>query len=657
MSSRRIASIVVFFCIIALLFTREEKPSDAVAVVDESSLRLLSNGKVVGFADKRSTHSWLGIPYAAAPQGNLRWRAPRPAPQWQGTREALAYSDMCIQKFPKNFTGEPVLQGTEDCLYLNVSTPRYDPDQVPKDGDRLPVMVWIHGGGNSVGSASQYAAVRNLASHNVVVVSINYRLGLMGWLSHPALRDGQTQSKPELEMTLLDVANPENAQTASYPPELMAKLDQSGNFGTLDTIEALHWVQKNITAFGGDSDNVTVFGESAGGVNVFALLASPLAKNLFHRAIVQSGIPYNATIEDAENYSDDDLPGMKNGARELINRLLIADAKAANRAEAKALQDSMPLSELKSWLYSKTSAELYAQAETNNNSMIDGPWVFRDGTVLPTPAMLDLFSDPDQYNAVPTIIGSNREEYKSLMVTEPEYVKRLFGVIPAPRDQVVWDQVGQFGGAMWKALGVDEPARQMVSGGHQQVYVYRLDWDDPPTQFMLLNLKQLLGASHALDMPLIFTDYDNEMTFMPFELINEDNITETRPLAEAMAAYWAEFAHSGKPATGRHGNAIEWQAWQSDDKGEQFIVFDTALDGGIRMTDNSLDRAAVRQWMVDEKDGIGGQQALCNLYINLFYRKTVFKDYLWRDEDFTAMGCQLSILPKSPGVNTISGPD
>lgn len=646
MSPRRIASIIVFFCIIALLFTRKDTPTEALAVADKSSLRSLSSGKVVGFADKRSTHSWLGIPYAAAPLGNLRWRAPRPAPHWQGTREALAYSDMCIQKFPENYTGEPVLQGTEDCLYLNVSAPRYDPDQVPKDGEHLPVMVWIHGGGNSIGSASQYAAVRNLASHKMVVVSINYRLGLMGWLSHPALRDEQTQAQPELGMALLDVTNPEQAQTAPYPPELMAEVDQSGNYGTLDTIQALRWVQQNITAFGGDPENVTVFGESAGGVNVFALLASPLAKDLFHRAIVQSGIPYNATIEDAENYADDELPGMENGSRELINRLLIADAQAANRAQAKSLQDSMPLPELRNLLYSKTSAELYAQAQPNKNSMIDGPWVFRDGTVLPIIPMLEVFSDPNQYNAVPTIIGTNREEYKSLMVTEPDYVKRLFGMIPAPRDQVVWDQVGQFGGAMWKAIGADEPARQMVSGGHQEVYVYRLDWDDPPTLFMLLNLKNLLGASHALDMPLIFTDYDNEMTFMPFELINEDNITETRPLAEAMAAYWAEFAYSGKPATGRNSNAIEWQAWQVGDDSEQFMVFDTVTDGGIRMADTSLDRAAVRQWMIDEMEAIGGQQALCTLYINLFYRETVFKDYLWRDEDFTALGCQLSLLPK-----------
>jgi len=206
--------------------------------------------------------SFKNIPFAAPPVGPLRWRAPAPAPGWQGVRKAADFGPICPQnRRPSLFM--PKLAQSEDCLSLNVWTPKAAADA------KLPVMVWIYGGGFlEGGSAVPLYDGTDLAKHGVVVVSLNYRLGVLGFFNHPAL-----ESEGE-----------------------------SGNFGLLDQIAALKWVQQNIAAFGGDPAKVTIFGESAGGVSVNDLVASPLARGLFIRAISESGlgllpVPTAATAE------------------------------------------------------------------------------------------------------------------------------------------------------------------------------------------------------------------------------------------------------------------------------------------------------------------------------------------------------------------------
>ena len=175
--------------------------------------------------------------------------------------------------------------GAEDCLYLNVYAPR---SATPGTG-RLPVMVWIHGGGNVVGHAGFFDGGNLAAREDVVVVTINYRLGPFGWFRHPALRDAGA-----------------------------SELDRSGNFGTLDQVRALEWVRDNAAAFGGDPGNVTVFGESAGGTNVFALLLAPPARGLFHRAIVESGNLSFGAPATAEGFVDDPQPSHPNASGEAL---------------------------------------------------------------------------------------------------------------------------------------------------------------------------------------------------------------------------------------------------------------------------------------------------------------------------------------------------
>ncbi|MFL6712845.1 MAG: carboxylesterase/lipase family protein [Sulfurifustis sp.] len=216
---------------------------------------------VVAFTDKgalkgaetATMKKFLGIPYAAPPVGELRWRPPQPVTPWRGVRDATQFANHCPQ--PASPFGLPSV--TEDCLYLNVFAPKHP--SLDRDLFRgHPVMVWIHGGALFLGESDDYDPSKLVENEHVVVVTINYRLGLLGFLAHPAL-----------------------SAEADY--------DGSGNYGWMDQQAALDWVQRNIKHFGGDPNRVTIFGESAGGLSTHAQLASPEAAGLFHRAIVQSG--------------------------------------------------------------------------------------------------------------------------------------------------------------------------------------------------------------------------------------------------------------------------------------------------------------------------------------------------------------------------------
>jgi len=209
----------------------------------------LISGMVLGDAGK-GVRAYRGIPYAAPPVGVLRWKPPQPVQPWTGVRECTAFSAVSPQTARP---GQILPKMSEDCLYLNVVTP------AKKTSDRLPVMVWFHGGGLAEDSGNRERFNREyLAQKGVVTVAVTHRLGALGYMAHPLL-------SRESEHGV------------------------SGNYGTLDLIAALKWVQKNIAAFGGDPDRVTIFGESGGGVKTTAMMASPLAKGLFQRAIIQSG--------------------------------------------------------------------------------------------------------------------------------------------------------------------------------------------------------------------------------------------------------------------------------------------------------------------------------------------------------------------------------
>lgn len=461
---------------------------------DQQAQRNTATGAVVGFADQHNTHAWLGIPFAAPPVGDLRWRAPQPAESWSGTREALSHGAPCTQLWGpiSGIDGEEgEIAGAEDCLYLNIRALRFAPDAIPQKEERLPVMVWIHGGGNSIGTANTYPGQKLSGTQKIVYVALNYRLGLHGWFSHPALRNAA-------------------ANTA----------DASGNFGTLDVIAALQWVQQNIAYFGGDPNNVTLFGESAGGRDVYAMLASPLAKGLFHKAISQSGSAATMKLSRAENFLSDKVPSMQNSSNEVFARLLMEDGKAIDQQAAKALIDSMLAAEAMRYLRAKSSEELLHGTEPLGMGLYPHPQNFRDGHVLPEDSLLSRFADRSMYNSVPMILGTNRDEQKPILLGDSRFAWRLFGVIPRIKDEEAFERFTAYFSDQWKALAVDEPAMLISEAQGGSVFAYRFDWDEGPSS-LLTDFSKLLGAGHGLEISYVFGDFDKGIS-MPF-LFSEEN--------------------------------------------------------------------------------------------------------------------------------------
>jgi para-nitrobenzyl esterase len=349
--------------------------------------------------------------------GERRWRSPEPAQRWAGVREALEFGSPCAQ-IASPFSGvvdreRGSFAGDEDCLYLNVYAPAFAESAIPRGAAHLPVMVWIHGGSNVIGHASFYDGGNLAQRQNVVVVTINYRLGPLGWFRHAALRE-----------------------TASSAREA------SGNFGTLDQILALQWVQENIAAFGGDPGNVTIFGESAGARDVLALLLSPLAKDLFHRAIAQSGSARDLSVAPAEQFSDAPEPGHRNSSNEVIARLLIADGTARDRSAARQTLDGLRPAEVASYLRRVDAEALIAAYETEaEEGLAAVPSVFGDGVVLPSQPVLERFATPGGFNAVPVMLGTNKDENKTFMFPNPRYVRRWLPILPRLRDEASYNAV------------------------------------------------------------------------------------------------------------------------------------------------------------------------------------------------------------------------
>ncbi len=579
-------------------------------VVDLQTERQTKSGKVIGFKENNNSHAWLGIPYAKAPINKLRWKEPRPAQKWEGTRKALEYGPFCTQiadmsvkdSVSKKQFGQAV--GSEDCLYLNVWAPEFTQDNIPKGENRLPVMVWIHGGGNSVGHGGGMYNGKILSEiHNLILVTFNYRLGPLGWFTHPALRENN--------------ATPE---------------DQSGNFGTLDIIHVLSWVQENIEYFGGDKDNVTVFGESAGGVNTFAMLLSPVAKGLFHKAIVQSGAIRSSTMALGENFKDANRPGHPASSREIINRLLIADHIVDNREAAKTHQKKMTNPEIRDYLYNKSNLDIFNACNTRSHGMgmISFPYNFQDGVVLPMGKPVELFENTSNYNSVPIIMGTNRDEFKLFMVINPEYVNRYLGFYIRMKDKKLYNLVARYRSDGWKAYGTDENAAVLTQSQGSNVYVYRFDWDEEPS-ILGMDMSFLLGSAHLIEVPFVFGIF-NTGTLMDV-VFTKNNFPERKALSDSMMSYWAEFAYTSSPGKGRNRKQVRWKPWNnSSPESHKYIILDTQQDRGIRMASGSITLSNLKQKLVAET-GFTSQEKHCETYANLFMRS-----HLWDDEEYKNLG-------------------
>ena len=432
-------------------------------------------GLVQGVAETDLT-VYRGIPFAAPPVGDLRWRAPQPAARWAGVRPADKFG-------PDPYQGDGKGNVSEDCLYLNVWTP------AKSAADRLPVLVWIYGGGFSFGSTS--TPVHNgehLARKGVVLVSINYRVGTFGFLAHPEL-------------------------TAESPHHA------SGNYGLQDQIAGLQWVKKNIAAFGGDPDRVTIFGESAGGISVSMLCASPEARGLFRGAISQSGGSFGPSRPTT-------YPGE--------NMRLLADAEQSGVAFAKKAGASS-IAELRKVAPDKLPAGWGSGAA----------WPIVDGWVIPDDQS-KLYA-AGKYNDVAILVGYNSDEGLSFAreTTPAEYIAgvqkrygpfadKLIAAYPAGTNNVPKTardlmRDAAFGWQTWIW------ARLQSRTGKSKVFLYHFDQHP---EHAAGSLEADHGTPHGVDVPYVFQTLDRKD---PKLTAGDFAISET------LSTYWTNFAKRGDP--------------------------------------------------------------------------------------------------------------
>ncbi|MCP4756981.1 MAG: carboxylesterase family protein [Proteobacteria bacterium] len=530
----------LYLFIAALIFSSMSgcKDEDSTSWQGEKNV-FTRYGRFEGVNDSSNTFSWRGIPFAKPPVGALRWKAPQAPIGSTATRSAAEFGDYCPQyAFPDgNLAGTPEILGNEDCLYLNVWRPN-------SDAENLPVYFWIHGGGNSIQSPMLHTFTgSNLAStSNMVVVTINYRLGPLGWLSHPALRGGAST------------------------------LDDSGNFGTLDSIRALEWVKNNIEYFGGNPDSVTVAGESAGASNTLALMISPLANGLFHRAIVQSGGSGTSSFSDGETHTNT-----------LVERLLVADGTAADGTAAAAYRATMTSSAIETYLRSKTSTEIIATYTPGTGGMISFVAKFADGAVLPTSGF-GTFDDGTYANKVPIILGTNKEETKLF-----SYFSYLAGNFA---DDELYNLVAKYGSDMWKVRGVDSLARKLVAHQAGSVFTYQFLWGAGGANSVIAQpIGLMIGSCHGLEIDFFFGNDDGFLAGYTFSDANKAGREE---LSDNMMAYASQFARTGDPSTGKNGTLTDWEAWSNTDSAAKGILLDADLTAAsLNMTTAELTAVSV----------------------------------------------------------------
>ena len=487
------------------------------------SINILSNNIIKtssGISEgylKNSVLNWDDIPYAEPPVGDLRWKAPR----------ALQSSEYIIQKEENFCVQEPsglggsdgfnFFSGSEDCLYLDIKRPR-------KIGNELlPVMFWIHGGGNTSGLKDLYDFSSMVKKHDVVVVTINYRLGPFGWFTHPSIQD------------------------------LQEGLDKASNFGTLDIIAALEWVKLNISLFGGDPNNVTIFGESAGGHNVLSLLVSKHAKGLFHKAISQSG--YTTSFSKKEAFKQVYTSSTSEHTSWNIVNKIIKDKSLDIIQEGSQVE----IRNLLKNLSAKDFFRYYSERPSYENLVL----LTEDGIVIPEIGLTAALSKKEYVNNVPTIAGSNKDEVKLWLASAKYFVDlnysffgSIFGVPKVVlNDKDAFNIFNSYRSRAWKIRGVDDPLRSLYISGNEDLYAYRYDWDDH-RKFIIADFKELIGAAHATEIPLLT---GNTKLVGDYGFLIYPNGPSKRFTSKNMMKFWTTFAKDGKP--GISSNGVEWKKY------------------------------------------------------------------------------------------------
>ena len=501
--------------------------SDAADASPAAGVVSTTEGPVRGQSDD-GVWSFLGLPYAKPPVGGLRWRAPQPPEPRSDTFEADAFGPSCPQSESAFQFGTSGTQN-EDCLTLNIWTPDIDPNQP------LSVMVWIHGGGFIQGS-SKYSLNgtylydgADLSEENVVVVTLNYRLGALGFLAHEAfIGEGADQPK-------------------------------AGNYGLLDQTRALEWVRDNISNFGGDPTDITVFGESAGGVSVCALMASPLADGLFDSAVMQSGNCLERMRRLDEQFGEQEA-ATDQGAR-------FAEAIGCKGAD-----------DVAACLRSKSTDQILNTLPGTVGNLGDGEsyGLIVDGHALDQ----TVFSALEDGSAaeVPFVLGVNADEGTLFVsgqrgLTKAQYEAAVRSYFPQIGDEVLSQYPSSDYSAPWKALAAivgdtffvcptRQAARAHTASGSAAFTYYFGHVTAPGRQWGL-------GAFHASEIPFVFGNY----TWAAVTGAERD-------LGASMQTYWTQFATDGAPGS---ADGLSWPVYEaSADKGMYFEAGGTQTTSGFR---------------------------------------------------------------------------
>ncbi len=505
-----------------------------------------SSGVVDGYKKGRVLN-WDDIPYAKPPIDELRWKAPR---EINNPSQFISPKDgnYCVQR-PSSLGGPggsgPYV-GTEDCLYLDISAP------LNKKSKLLPVMFWIHGGGNTSGLKDLYDFNKMIKKHNVVVVRINYRLGPFGWFYHPAIQELQDDD------------------------------DKTSNFGTLDIIAALHWVKKNIEFFGGDPENVTIFGESAGGHNVFSLLVSNKSKGLFHKAISMSG--YTTSISPSDAFMQETKSSTSSyTSSEVINKII---------NDLKDKKESYSNKEIREILLNLSTSDFF-QYYANRQAYEEIPLLTSDGVVIPEIGLNAALYNKEFVNKVPTIAGSNRDEVKLWLATAEYFVQLDYSAVGnllnipkvSLRDKDAFEAFNYYRSSAWKIRGVDIPLRGLYESGNNDLYAYRYDWDDH-RRYVVADFKKLIGAAHATEIPLLAGNSKLVGGYPLSDLIYPAGRSKLFT-SRNMMLFWTNFAKNGEP--GESTNRIGWNSIVDDDEfGSAFIVLDNKKNLSLKSEKNTF---------------------------------------------------------------------
>ena len=483
---------------------------------------------------KNNVVNWDDIPYAKPPIGDLRWRAPKKleSSEYLNTINPQE-NNFCVQE-PSGLggsNGDSFFSGTEDCLYLDIKRPEKINDEP------LPVMFWIHGGGNTSGLKDLYDFSSMVKKHDVIVVSINYRLGPFGWFTHPSIQD------------------------------LQLDLDKTSNFGTLDIIAALEWVQSNISLFGGDPNNVTIFGESAGGHNVLSLLVAKQAKGLFHKAISQSG--YTTTYSKQSAYKQTSKSSTSKHTSWSVVDKIIKDKSLDFTQDGNNIK-------LRGLLKSLTAEEFfkyYAERPSYENLTI----LTADGIVIPEIGLIKALSKKEYVNHVPTIAGSNKDEVKLWLASAKYFVDLDYSfigsIVGVPKvvlnDKGAFNLFNSYRSRAWKIRGVDEPLRSLNVSGNKDLYAYRYDWDDH-RRFIIADFRELIGAAHATEIPLLT---GNNKLVGDYGFLIYPRGPSKRFTSKNMMHFWTSFAKYGEP--GISTNGVEWRKYNSQENApSNYMVLD-----------------------------------------------------------------------------------